>query len=127
MALARAGTLSTGSSGLQLTRAILLLVRSMSAPISSDVAVRDVSHPSAPECPAPTSGSDQTAGQSAEENHPSASAPTSAPSGFPCNKSVADTSSATLLLLAQFPVCCVHRLNPSAFADETWRLINRRF
>src|SRR6185503_17276844 len=97
MALARVGTLSTGLIDLRLARAIFLLVRLMSVPISSGVVARDVSHPSAPECPAPTSGFDQTAGQSAEENRPSASAPTSAPYGFPCNRSVAVASSATLL------------------------------
>src|SRR5512141_2276875 len=108
MALAQAGTLSTGSSDRQLTRAILLRVRSMSAPMSSDVVARDVSHPSAPECPEPTSGSDQTVGQSAGENRPSASAHTCAPYVLPSNKSVADTSSATDHMLTQFPVCCLH-------------------
>src|SRR5438093_10124460 len=88
----------------------------MSAPISSGVVARDVSHPSAPECPAPTSGFDQTARQSAAENRLSASAPTRAPSGFPCNRSVAVASSATLLLLTQFLVCCFHRLNPRRVA-----------
>ncbi|MHB1233658.1 MAG: hypothetical protein ACYCZQ_13910, partial [Burkholderiales bacterium] len=46
-----------------------------------------------------------------------ANAPTSAPSDFPCNKSLVFASSATLLLLMQFLVCCIHRLNPRPTTD----------
>ena len=49
----------------------------------------------APESLVPTSGSDQTTARFGVVNHPSASAPTSAPSGSPCNRS--EVSSATLL------------------------------
>src|SRR6185369_12471537 len=59
-----------------------------------------------------TSGFDQTTGRSAGDIHLSASVPTSALSGVPCNKSVVFASSATLLLLTQCLVCCIHRLNP---------------
>jgi len=113
MALARVGTLSTGSSVRRLPRAIFLFVRLRSAPISSGVVAPDVSHPSASECPAPTSSFDQTAGQSAGENLAVLPALPHEPSGFPCSRSVAVASSATLLLLTQCLVCCVHRLNPS--------------
>jgi len=51
------------------------------------------------------------------ENHLSASAPTLALSGFPCSRSVVFASSATLLLLTQYLVCCIHRLNPHRRAD----------
>jgi len=50
---------------------------------------------SPPESAVSTSGSDQTTGRSAGEIHPSASAPTSAPSDSPCSGS--EVSSATLL------------------------------
>jgi hypothetical protein len=49
----------------------------------------------APESLVPTSGSDQTTARFGVENHPPASAPTSAPSDSPCNRS--EVSSATLL------------------------------
>lgn len=37
--------------------------------------------------------------------------------GCPNNSSVASASFATLLLLTQLLVCCIHRLNPQANAD----------
>ena len=62
------------------------------------------------------SGFDQTTGRSPEETHLSASGPTSAPSGFLCNRSVVFASSATLPLLTQCLVCCIHRLNPQSIS-----------
>jgi hypothetical protein len=58
--------------------------------------------------------------RSSEEIRPSASDPTSQLSGFPCNKSGAFASSATLLLLTQLQVCCIHRLNPQPQAAAPW-------
>ena len=72
---------------------------------------------SRPESPVSTSGFDPTTGRSTGETHPSASAPTSAPSGSPRNGSGIFASSATLLPLRQRLVCCIHRLNPQPFAD----------
>ena len=48
--------------------------------------------------------------------HPSASAPTSAPSGSPCNGSEVGPSSATPLLMAQAIVRCIHQLNPQSIS-----------
>ena len=50
------------------------------------------------------------------EIHLSASVPTSALSGFPCNKFAVFASSTTLLLLTQHLVCCIERLNAQAKA-----------
>jgi len=83
----------------------------VSAPIWSDTVVPDVSRLSLPVSVLSMSGFDQTAGQSAGENHLYASAPTSMLSGFRCSRSGVFASLATLLLLAQFLVCCIHRLN----------------
>ena len=65
-----------------------------------------------PICVVPTSCFDQIAVLSAGESRLSASDPTSVLSGFLCNRSVVSVSFATLLLLTQFLVCCIHRLNP---------------
>lgn len=62
------------------------------------------------------SGFYQTAEQSIEGIRPSSSVPTSKPSGYQSNKSEVFVSSATLLLLMQFLVCCVDRLNPRDIA-----------
>lgn len=61
--------------------------------------------------PEPMSGFDQIAGRFVEGSHPYASVPTLAPSAYPCNRSGASASFATLLLLSQLIVCCIHRLN----------------
>ncbi|MFZ2293882.1 MAG: hypothetical protein WAW46_02470, partial [Polaromonas sp.] len=45
-------------------------------------------------------------------------APTLKLSGFACNRSVVFASFATLLLLTQYLVCCIDRLNPSCKADN---------
>jgi hypothetical protein len=117
MAPAQVALLSNGSSDPPLLHAISLPVQPGSAPILSAVAAPAVYHLSEPECLVPMSGFDQTVGQSAGENLLSASGPTSALSDFPCNKSVVFASSATLLLLMQFLVCCIHRLNPQMRRD----------
>src|SRR5207344_541997 len=99
-------------------RARSLPVRPRSAPIGSGSVGPDGSHRSPPESAVSTNGSDQTTAQSAEGSHPSASAPTSAPSGSPCNGSEVFASSATLLLPTQYLVCCIHRLNPQSNCDS---------
>src|ERR1017187_650523 len=116
MVLARVVLLSSGSNTAPPQHAISLLVRPSSALISSGNVVPDVSHLSLPECVVLMSGFDQTTVRSAGANHPSASAPTLALSGFPCNRSSVFASSATLLLLTQSLVCCIHRLNPQSKA-----------
>src|SRR5207244_4624591 len=78
-----------------LPRAKSLPVRPGSAPIGNGGVRPDGSRRSPPEYLVSTSGSDQTTGRSAGEIHPSASAPTSAPSDSPCSGS--EVSSATLL------------------------------
>src|SRR5712691_1366703 len=107
-----------GSSDPQPQHAISLRVRPKSAPIWNENVAPDVSRLSLPECVVSMSGFDQTTGRSAGEIHLSASVPTSALSGFPCNKFVVFASSATLLLLTQCLVCCIHRLNPQPVADS---------
>src|ERR1035437_5741125 len=116
MVLARVVFLSTGSSTPPPQHAISLLVRLSSALISSGNVVPDVSHRSLPECVVLTSGFDQITVRSGGANNLSASAPTSDLSAFPCNRSVVFASSATLLLLTQCLVCCIHRLNPHRIA-----------
>src|SRR5580765_2941151 len=112
MALARAEMLSNASSDRMPEHAIFLHVQPTPAPTSNGDVAPDVSHPSPPECLVLMSGSDQTTGRSAEATPLSASAPTSRPSDFPCNRSSVFASSATLLLLTQSLVCCIDRLNP---------------
>jgi hypothetical protein len=56
----------------------------------------------------------------------SANVPTSAPSASRCNKSGVAVSSATLPLLAQSSVCCIHRLNPPPFTAVRHRPLRRR-
>src|SRR5450756_888771 len=68
--------------------AIFLRVQPKSGIISNDVAEPVVSHHSLPKCAVLKGGFDQTTVRSAGENHLSASGPTSALSGFPCNRSV---------------------------------------
>lgn len=77
----------------------------------SDIAVPEVSRMSRAGFPEPMSGFDQIAGRFVEGSHPYASVPTLAPSAYPCNRSGASASFATLLLLSQLIVCCIHRLN----------------
>src|SRR5512141_707458 len=101
----------------QLQNAIFLLAQLKSALTPNGNVARDVSHLSPPISVVSTSGFDQTAVRYAEGTHPSASAPTSKLSGFPCNRSGVFASSATLLLLTQFLVCCIHRLKPHRIAD----------
>jgi hypothetical protein len=96
------------------TPAISPRVRPALAPGWSGVVGPAVFRLSQPESLVPMSGFDQTVGRSAGETHASASDPTSAPSGFPCNRSGVFASSATLLLLAQSLVCCIDRLNPQS-------------
>src|SRR5450759_655649 len=91
---------------------IFLLAQLKSALISNGNVARGVSHRSLPVSLESMSGFDQTTARYAGGTHPSASAPTSTPSGFPCNKSLVFASSATLHLLTQSLVCCIHRLNP---------------
>lgn len=61
---------------------------------------------------------DQIAGRFFEVSRPCASVPTSAPSGYPCNRSGVSASFATLLLLTQLIVCCIHRLNPQLLCSH---------
>src|SRR3990172_3423340 len=117
MVRAREKLQSNESTDLPPLHAIFLRVQSKSEIISNDVAEPVVSHHSRPECVVLKGGFDQTTVRSAGENHLSASAPTLALSGFPCNRSVVFVSSATLLLLlTQILVCCIDRLNPQPLA-----------
>src|SRR5665213_2204641 len=89
-----------------------LRVRPRSAPLVNGNAQVDVSHQSQPKCRVPIRDSDRTVELSAGGTHLSSSAPTLQPSGFPCSRSLACASFATLLLLTQFLACCIDRLNP---------------
>src|SRR5450759_3081486 len=114
MVLAREVLRLSGLTGLPPQRAIFLRVRLRSAPIANDNALADVSHPSQPGCVVSTSDHGQIAELSVEGIHLSSSVPTLKLSGYACNKSWVFASSATLLLLTQFLVCCIDRLNPRA-------------
>jgi hypothetical protein len=83
-------------------------VQPASALVWNGVAVPDVSRPSRPECAVSTNGFDQTAGRSAGVIRLFASAPTSTPSGSPCNKSEGLTL-IQLLMLSSWPVCIGQR------------------
>src|SRR5450755_2785779 len=111
-ALAQASLQSNGSNDPPPPHAISLHVRPKSALIWSDIVAPDEFRLSPPKSVVWTNGFDQTTLRSAEEIRPSASDPTSQLSDFPCNKSGAFASSATLLLLTQLQVCCIHQLNP---------------
>src|SRR3990172_3750906 len=100
----------------QLQNEIFLLAQLKSALISNGDAAPDVSHLSLPVSVVSMSGFDQTTARYAGGTHLSASAPSSTLSGLPCNRSLVFASSATLLLLKQSLVCCIHRLNPQAEA-----------
>jgi hypothetical protein len=102
----------TGSSRQPRAPSISPRARPMLAPAASDVAVPAGCHPIQPESVELTSGSGQIAAQYAGAIHPSANVPTSALSASRCNQSGVAVSSATLPLLAQSSVCCIHRLNP---------------
>ena len=80
-------------------------------PAWSDIAVPELSRQSRPGLPEPMSGFDRIARLFFGGNHPCASVPTSALSGYPCNRSGVSASLATLLLHTQLLVCCIHRLN----------------
>src|SRR5664279_5186652 len=112
MALAQGELLSNGSSAQMPKHTIFLRVQPKSAPSLIGVVAPVLSRLSLPESLVSTSGFDQTTARSVAGTRLSASDPTSALSGFPCNRSVVSASSATLLLLTQFLVCCIHRLNP---------------
>src|SRR5450755_1065560 len=115
-ALAQASLQSNGSNDPPPQHAISLHVRPKSALIWSDIVAPDEFRLSPPKSVVWTNGFDQTTLRSAEEIRPSASDPTSQLSDFPCNKSGAFASSATLLLLTQLQVCCIHQLNPQSRA-----------
>jgi len=101
MVLGRVTLQSHESIFLRPLNAISLRVRPRSAPTRIGIAEQAVSLLSQPESLVSTSGFVQTAGQSAEESHLAASAPTSMPSGFPSNGSGVFASSAALLLPEQ--------------------------
>jgi hypothetical protein len=96
--------------------AISLRAQPKSALISNGSAPPVVSHPSLPECLVSLSDGDQITARSAGGSPLSSSSPTSRPSGFRCNRSEVFASSSTLLLLTQYLVCCIDRLNPQPFS-----------
>src|ERR1035437_54281 len=114
MARARGTSQSNESTDSPPLHAIFLHVQLTSEPISNGVVEPVLSHHFQPEYVLLMSGFDQTTVRSAGANHPFASGPTLALSGFPCNRSSVFASFATLLLLTQSLVCCTHRLNPQA-------------
>src|SRR5665647_3173020 len=125
MVLAREVLRLSGLTGLPQQRAIFLRVRLRSAPIANGNALADVSHPSQPGCVVSTSDPGQIAELSVEGILLSSIAPTLKLSGSACNKSVVFASFATLLLLTQFLVCCIDRLNPRHEAAIRNRLHHR--
>src|ERR1035437_111914 len=114
MARARGTSQSNESTDSPPLHAIFLHVQLKSEPISNGVVEPVLSHNFQPEYVLLMSGFDQTTVRSAGANHPFASGPTLALSGFPCNRSSVFASFATLLLLTQPLVCSPHRLNPQA-------------
>src|SRR5664279_663103 len=111
MVLVREVLLSSGLTGPPRQREISLRVRQRLAPIENDVVLVDVSHQSQQVSRVQIRDSGQTTELSVGGIHPSSSAPTSVLSDFPSNRSLVFVSSATLLLLTQFLVCCIDRLN----------------
>src|SRR3954463_8415566 len=128
MVIAQEGRRSIGSNGPLPQRAISPHVQPKSAPMASGDAQPGVSRRVWQESPVPTYALDQTTGQSGEATHLGASAPTSRPSGFPYSRSVVFASSATLPLLTQRLLCCIHRLNPQSLADShKWLRVSRNY
>src|SRR5208282_2718955 len=97
MALDQASLLSNAWNDPQLPRARSLLFRPGSTPIGSGVVEPDGSLPSPLKYALSMDGADRTTERSRAACHPSASAPTSTPSGSPCNRFEVFASSATLL------------------------------
>ena len=101
MVLARVALQSYGLNALLPLREKSLLVQPRLVPIENDIVVPDVCPLSQPKFVEWMSGFDQTVGQSIGAIHPSASAPTSVPSGFLYSRSEVFASLATLPLLMQ--------------------------
>src|SRR5512133_3677423 len=127
MVLAREGLPLTELTDPPPQREIFPRVQLRLAPIENDVALADVCHPSQPGCVESTSDRHQTTGRSVGGIHLSSIAPTSKLSEFVSNRFVVFVSSATLLLLAQFLVCCIDRFNPRPQAGAAeWQLVGSR-
>src|SRR5689334_19492951 len=117
MALARGCWRSLESRSRPLQHVRSLRARTKSAPSKTGTALAAVCRLFGTESLRPTNAIDRTTGLSVAGCRLLSSAPTSGPSGCPCSRSAFDTSSATLLLLTQFLVCCIDRLNPQGDAD----------
>ena len=104
----------SGLTGQPPQRVIFLLVQLTSVPVLSGNALADVCHRFQPGCRAQKNDFDQTTELSVEGIHLSSNAPTSKLSESACNRTVVFASFLTLLLLTQFLVCCIDRLNSRA-------------
>src|SRR5664279_3676436 len=99
------------------TPAIFLRVQLESDPTSNGVVGPVLCHRFQQEYARLTSDFDQTTVRSPAANHPFANGPTSALSGFPCNRSSVFASFADPRRPPQSLVCCIHQLNPQGRED----------
>jgi len=88
-----------------------------SAPSEIVAAPADECRHARPRYSALSCGDGQRGTRSGARTRPTASDPTSAPSGCPCSRSSSCASSATLLLPMQLSVCCIDHMNPRPKAD----------